>query len=98
MSAPVHFWVYPQIPHRTRAPEGLALTGGRALDAVGVAAVALATDALALGIAAGALVEHPARIAAAASSAARISGGLRELAMTNASQFYRALTDAQTPG
>ena len=27
----------------------------------------------------------------------RISGGLRELAMTNASSFYRALTDAQTP-
>jgi len=28
----------------------------------------------------------------------RISGGLRELAMTNATAFYRALTDAQTPG
>ncbi len=27
----------------------------------------------------------------------RISGGLRELAMTNATAFYRALTDAQTP-
>jgi uncharacterized membrane protein YdbT with pleckstrin-like domain len=27
----------------------------------------------------------------------RISGGLRELAMTRASAFYRALTDAQTP-
>ncbi len=27
----------------------------------------------------------------------RISGGLRELAMTNASAFYRALTEAQTP-
>ena len=27
----------------------------------------------------------------------RISGGLRELAMTNATSFYRALTDAQTP-
>ena len=28
----------------------------------------------------------------------RISGGLRQLAMTNATAFYRALTDAQTPG
>ena len=28
----------------------------------------------------------------------RISGGLRELDMTNATAFYRALTDAQTPG
>src|SRR6266511_2916936 len=28
----------------------------------------------------------------------RISGGLRELGMTNATAFYRALTDAQTPG
>ena len=27
----------------------------------------------------------------------RISGGLRELAMTNASSFYRELTNAQTP-
>jgi uncharacterized membrane protein YdbT with pleckstrin-like domain len=27
----------------------------------------------------------------------RISGGLRELAMTDATAFYRALTDAQTP-
>jgi uncharacterized membrane protein YdbT with pleckstrin-like domain len=27
----------------------------------------------------------------------RISGGLREMAMTDASAFYRALTDAQTP-
>ena len=27
----------------------------------------------------------------------RISGGLRELAMTRATAFYRALTDAQTP-
>ena len=27
----------------------------------------------------------------------RISGGLRELAMTNATAFYSALTDAQTP-
>jgi hypothetical protein len=27
----------------------------------------------------------------------RISGGLRELAMTDATVFYRALTDAQTP-
>jgi uncharacterized membrane protein YdbT with pleckstrin-like domain len=27
----------------------------------------------------------------------RISGGLRELAMTDATTFYRALTDAQTP-
>ncbi len=27
----------------------------------------------------------------------RISGGLREMAMTNASSFYRALTGAQTP-
>ena len=26
----------------------------------------------------------------------RISGGLRELAMTRATAFYRALTDAQT--
>jgi len=28
----------------------------------------------------------------------RISGGLRELDMTNATAFYSALTDAQTPG
>ncbi|HEV8230652.1 MAG TPA: PH domain-containing protein [Candidatus Limnocylindria bacterium] len=28
----------------------------------------------------------------------RISGGLRQLAMTNSTAFYRALTDAQTPG
>ena len=28
----------------------------------------------------------------------RISGGLRELGMTNATAFYSALTDAQTPG
>lgn len=28
----------------------------------------------------------------------RISGGLRELDMTNATAFYRTLTDAQTPG
>jgi uncharacterized membrane protein YdbT with pleckstrin-like domain len=28
----------------------------------------------------------------------RISGGLRALAMTNSTAFYRALTDAQTPG
>jgi uncharacterized membrane protein YdbT with pleckstrin-like domain len=28
----------------------------------------------------------------------RISAGLRQLAMTNATAFYRALTDAQTPG
>jgi uncharacterized membrane protein YdbT with pleckstrin-like domain len=35
---------------------------------------------------------------AGAHSEERISEGLRELEMTGASHFYRALTDAQTPG